>query len=445
LSLALLATMGGLLLLAGCNPSTRYPTSMRYPLRQDVLVAGELKDQPTRLPSPGLLDESIKAALKKEESSKSYDPAKLTADERKALRMALTETFGTPAAPSVKVPLGARDAPLLSLKYDKGPPMPFNAETHLARGSELFRKHCMHCHGVAGDGRGPTGPWLHPHPRDYRQGQFKYVSSQDIGAGLGRRKPRLDDLRRTIQKGIDGTSMPAFGLLPDDEVEAILGYVLHLSIRGETEYRVISSVLDQGDNRKLSEDDLKGEVDKQAEYVVKAWALGNAKESLNDPPAYPEKFIVKADASKEEKEAAITELHNSIRRGQTLFNDVKGGICITCHFDYGRQSAYRYDAWGTLVRPRDLTAGTYRGGRRPLDLFWRIRSGIGPSGMPAFDPTKATIDGKPATEEAVWDLVNFVRAVPYPNMLPDDVREKVYGKGTVLPPGGKSKHHDKAE
>jgi hypothetical protein len=28
----------------------------------------------------------------------------------------------------------------------------------------------------------------------------------------------------------------------------------------------------------------------------------------------------------------------------------------------------------------------------------------------------------------VWDVVNFVRALPYPAMLPPDVRDKIYVK-----------------
>jgi len=42
---------------------------------------------------------------------------------------------------------------------------------------------------------------------------------------------------------------------------------------------------------------------------------------------------------------------------------------------------------GTLVRPNNWTAGVYRGGRRPIDMYWRIKLGIAPSGMPPFGGT----------------------------------------------------------
>ena len=38
----------------------------------------------------------------------------------------------------------------------------------LAEGSKLYRQHCLHCHGLEGNGRGPTGYWVNPPPRDYR-------------------------------------------------------------------------------------------------------------------------------------------------------------------------------------------------------------------------------------------------------------------------------------
>src|SRR5205085_2022380 len=100
----------------------------------------------------------------------------------------------------------------------------------LEKGSAIFRKQCLHCHGLPGDGRGPTGPWVNPHPRDFRQGFFKFAST-DPAIG----KPRREDIRRTLLNGIDGTSMPSFHLLPADDLENLISYVIHLSIRGEAE------------------------------------------------------------------------------------------------------------------------------------------------------------------------------------------------------------------
>jgi len=76
-------------------------------------------------------------------------------------------------------------------------------------------------------------------------------------------------------------------------------------------------------------------------------------------------------------------------------------------------------------RPANLTAGIYRGGRRPLDLYYRISKGINGSAMP---------DNSAIPPKDVWDIVNFLEAMPYPKMLPEDVRNRIYVP--ELPPGG---------
>ncbi len=67
----------------------------------------------------------------------------------------------------------------------------------------------------------------------------------------------------------------------------------------------------------------------------------------------------------------------------------------------------------TLV-PRNLRQGVFRGGRRPIDLYWRIVNGIDGAQMPAA-PMKADDAGpevKGLTNQDVWDLINYVRNMP---------------------------------
>ena len=40
----------------------------------------------------------------------------------------------------------------------------------LTEGGKLFRRQCLQCHNITGDGRGPPGLWVMPYPRDYRRG-----------------------------------------------------------------------------------------------------------------------------------------------------------------------------------------------------------------------------------------------------------------------------------
>jgi mono/diheme cytochrome c family protein len=117
---------------------------------------------------------------------------------------------------------------------------------HLQLGAEVYAQRCEACHGVTGDGNGPAAAYLQPRPRDYRRGIFKFTSTP-YGA-----KPRREDLERTIRRGVIGTSMPSFALLSDEDVTAVVDYVLVLAMRGELEYLLASEA--------ESEDELDPEV-----------------------------------------------------------------------------------------------------------------------------------------------------------------------------------------
>ena len=71
------------------------------------------------------------------------------------------------------------------------------------------------------------------------------------------------------------------------------------------------------------------------------------------------------------------------------------------------------DDWGNPLRPANLNRGIYKGGRRPIDIYWRIAKGINGAQMPAHYPS-------PFDEKKMWDVVNFVLALPYePELLTD--------------------------
>ena len=141
------------------------------------------------------------------------------------------------------------------------------------------------------------------------------------------------------------------------------------------ERRTLEAVI--GGDEYENQDEADKDVHKTMTDVVAEWAESNQRDkdadvNLMTPPK---------DSYKDSMTAKQRE--ESIRHGYKLFSDPKGeASCINCHADYGRQVNFRYDDWGTLVRPMNLTTGVYRGGRRPIDLYWRIKGGIEPSGMP---------------------------------------------------------------
>lgn len=462
--------------LTGCGEVDSYPAELKYPVRGDLLVTNLPKEIPTRFNNPGRLpldtlaalpmrfdasrrsrvidyskveqlakDGSIKLddndkALLETSRANILDPRNLTSAERNRIGELLTKLFGTPASPKVaeateKEPLGVAKEVIERLKLD--------AET-LKEGSRLYRHHCLHCHGLEGNGRGPTGFWVNPHPRDYRQGVFKFTSStQD----LGERKPRRDDLMHILVHGIEGSSMPSFGTYPRQEVlDKIISYVIHLSLRGEVEMEVIKNCLNGSEKlvelpnaeeiealRKSLQAEGKSadEIKKTMEEVaaLKAPNTGEEKASLDAIDrtfgeavggfagrwltAQESAIIPDAYPYPDTEEAMLA----SAARGAALFMQAGDASCVSCHKNFGREAPYSFDQWGTIVRPRDLVNGYYRGGRRPIDMYYRVHSGISGAGMASYDKLlRPNDDDKAKKIDKIWDLVNFMQALHYPDM-----------------------------
>ncbi len=436
LSAVLMVGAVALATLSGCDDG--YPEDQKYPGRTDPLVLTKAEADPLGLDAPGpegwrALDteytnpETCKGKL--------LNPSDVPAEIRGDLDKLLEKHFGTPANPSVEKP---KDEFLEASLADEFKNLELDDKT-LQAGSRLYRQQCLHCHGLTGNGRGPTGYWVNPHPRDYRQGEFKFISS--VKEAGSTRKAARADLVRVLQQGIDGSSMPSFGLLPHKELENLASYVIHLSIRGEVEFKMLKAASAQKakstkDFKVATEDgDAEGfdrYFERQAGEIIQSWIVSQRsiqpelsfekylKARTFEPPAAANASQPKADPEEMKRDEAI-------RRGYTLFQTQAG--CAACHLDYGRKRNYKWDVWGTVTRPANLTSGVYRGGRRPIDFFYRIRAGIGPSGMPAQDlvkERKGHLSAAGLTDDEIWDLVEFVRALPYPGMLPLEIRDKIY-------------------
>jgi mono/diheme cytochrome c family protein len=462
--------------LTGCGGEhyPAYSSGVKYGLRKDPIVRvakdlGEERYDPDR---PGLLpimklDDMLKPDHPYHAKSKAIDdkvlrdPTKVPAEQRKVLEDALEETFGTPAKPRVAE---LDETTSAELKLD---------EKTLAEGSSYYRVHCVHCHGVPGDGRGPTARWINPHPRDFRKGLFKFQSVDQTVTSS--RPPARADLLRTLRQGIEGTAMPTFNVLPEKELEALVSYVIHLSLRGKVEATIIEYYF-EFDAEKNALELLIGE---DIKTNVKFWTTKFAKENWleSNKPAAAIK-VAPYPFDENHPDYLTTILPASVKRGQEIFNatpseqtktelaarlflvgrfaeeeakakaakkeltdkdkeKIKAAIeqefpnidqaaktalearanstltgvkCVTCHIDYGRQAKFKFDEWGTLVRPINLPMGNLRGGKRPVDIYYRIHSGIPGSEMVGFGITFA------GHEQYIWDLVNFVSVLPYPAM-----------------------------
>jgi mono/diheme cytochrome c family protein len=369
---------------AGCGRNPDYPADLTFPPRGDRLVLRLPTAAPPRAGEVGKLDAEL-AALDAA-GGRTVETAALPAVARDELDGFLRDAFGTPAAPRVPDDTGA--AGRLGLTAER-----------LAEGGRLYRRHCLQCHGLPGDGRGPTGPWIDPHPRDFRRGAFKFVSTGD---GM---KPRRADLLRTLREGLRGTAMPAFGLLPDESREVMAAFVVYLSVRGQVEFQTLAALADEATGEGGTEGDLPRFARARLAAILADWEKAEATPAVAAAP-FPD------DVGRQ-----LGEYLASVARGHDLFIAESGAGCMKCHENYGRTAALKYDVWGTVVRPPDLTTTKPKAGDRAEDLTARVRHGIAPVGMPAHPVL---------TADQLTDVVRFVRALPYPRELPPEVRAKVY-------------------
>ena len=325
----------------------------------------------------------------------------------------LTGMFGTPddpyAPPETGLDLG-------KLRRASGPV--HRDATYGAKG--LFRENCVHCHGISGDGAGPTAAFLNPYPRDYREGWFKWKSTKRED------RPSTADLQRTLYDGIPGTAMPSFKLLSELDRDSLVEYVRYPSMRGEMERRLVQTVHEGTKGAPLKED--RQALSALLTPIVSLW--DNPIEVAVDDRPPDMQFDKIADPAKRKAARRLSiaigqEMFTQQAPGKFEYHPEDGGpavtisyfgaSCVKCHgptglgdgqtTDYDDWTKLIWDpvAWGrkatdliapSLVMPlgalperhiipRNLRLGVYRGGRRPLDLYYRIHEGIKGTPMPS--------------------------------------------------------------
>lgn len=370
-------------ILPGCGASPDYPAHLAFPSRTDRLVLKSPEKPPPAPPSPGKLEAEL--ANLDVYGGRTAEPSNIPEPDRAALDQVLRDIFGTPAESFV-----AANDEKGRVIVDK---LGLSGEA-LSEGGKLFRKHCVGCHGISGDGRGQAVAFTIQYPRDFRRGAFKFITTSEGG------KPRHADLLRTITFGMEGTPMPKFGLLPESERDLLARYATYLSVRGQVEFETMAAHLPGGTGG-----DIGAFARGRLAEVLAAWDAAEIAPALPQPPADGEPG---------------SETHfAAVRRGYELFIAKTGTECLKCHDDFGRKPVLRYDVWGTIATPANFTDLKVKGGNRPEDVYARVRYGIAPVGMPAHPKL---------SDRQAWDLVRFVLAAPKPRELPPDVREAVYPK-----------------
>lgn len=204
----------------------------------------------------------------------------------------------------------------------------------------LYAVHCAVCHGSAGGGHGPAAVHLVPPPRDFGEGRFHVVST-DNGV------PSDADLARAIARGSPGTGMPAFSWLGTERVQALAQHIRELAIARMTE-RLIARWAEVGQQIEPA---------RAAEIAVFRMTPG-------EPVAVPPPVEASAAA---------------VARGREVWLE----RCAACHGvdGRGRTPDARWVAWDVAFA-RDLREGLLKGGARHEDLARRIVAGMPGSAMP---------------------------------------------------------------
>ncbi len=232
-----------------------------------------------------------------------------------------------------------------------GPKPPTTPEL-LEQGKGIYFKRCSFCHGLLGDGNGPTAEFMDPRPRDFTLGTFKFRTTQSGEL------PADDDLFRTISRGLTGTPMQAF-----------------------------------------DSDFIKNGLSEQERWAAIAYIKTFAQE-FADPELDPVKkgMVVKLP----EKRAPYNA--ETIAKGKELFEKTK---CWECHGKLGRgdgqKSFDRADDWGFPIRIRNVThPWKIKAGMRVEDIYMRFSTGISGTPMPSF------VDS--LNEEQRWYLASYVKS-----------------------------------
>jgi mono/diheme cytochrome c family protein len=226
-------------------------------------------------------------------------------------------------------------------------------------GKELYGNYCSSCHGENGDGNGPAARFLYPRPRNFGEGKFRLVSTNN-------RLPSDADLIHVLTHGMTGSAMFPFAHLPEGERQALVTYVRHLT-------------------RTLLEGRVREEAAKNGEEVDPA-ELADTLDRLTQPGTPLE---VPADLP-----AASAE---SVARGRAQY----AKVCIACHGETGKGDGVQAqrDDNGMPTQPRDFTRGIFKGGRELNQLYARMAVGMPGSPMPASSNL---------SPGEIGDLINYV-------------------------------------
>ena len=218
-------------------------------------------------------------------------------------------------------------------------------EAQRAEGKVLYDVKCAHCHGYNGDAVSVATAYLHPTPRDFSSGNYKFRSTPSGEL------PTTEDIKRSIREGMPYTSMPAWeDILSESEITAL------------------------------------------------AYYLKTFDQAFAGPYGNPTVIEIPQAPRYNTDEAHLT-------RGRAVF---EANQCADCHGENGRGNGPSapdlMDDWGYPIRPADMTKRwTYRASPTREDIYRTFTTGLNGTPMPSYQQTIEEED-RWALVDYVWSL-----------------------------------------
>jgi len=223
------------------------------------------------------------------------------------------------------------------------------SEEWIEYGKNVYARRCEGCHGLTGNGNGPAATFMYKfRPRNFNAGVFKFRLTPSGSL------PQDGDLYRTVTRGIRGSSMPSWHMLPDKVRIAVIQYIKY------------ELAVDRSDP------------EEPYHYFV-------------EEPAEAPMYIGMAPEPSEDL----------VKHGKEVWQQAK---CWECHGNSGKgdgdKSRELEDDFGYPILPADLTAGLYKSGPSVKDIYRTVTTGLSGTPMPSY--------GDSLPEEDRWALAYFV-------------------------------------
>ena len=225
------------------------------------------------------------------------------------------------------------------------------SEEWIADGKEVYRRRCLGCHGANGDGNGLAATFLDVRPRNFNIAVFKFRATPTGSL------PTDGDMIRTITRGVRGTAMPTFHMVPMKDRLAVIQYIKY------------ELAVDRKDPDELFL------------YFVE------------EPPRPPIYIGAPPEPSPE-----------FVEEGRAVWQKAK---CWECHGDTGKGDGAKAltlkDDFGFSIPPANLTTGLFKSGSSVRDIFRTITTGLNGTPMPTY--------AKSFTEDQRWALSYYILAL----------------------------------